>query len=99
MRNDTQLCHDVFVQRIRLSDGFEDAILGEGSEGEHKVVERLSSLLTARKAVVSCLEERRRSTEVSDDLSLEDVIGDAVLITVCRGREEASEAFVTQVAA
>ncbi len=47
---------------------------GEGSEGEDKVVERLSGLLTARKEIVSCLEERRRSTEVPDDLSLGDVV-------------------------
>ncbi len=96
-----QLRHDVFIQRIWLSDGFEGAIHGEGSEGEDKVVERLSSLLTVSKEIVSCLEERRRSTDdlSLDDLSLEDFVGDVVLIIVCRGRGEASEAFVTQVAA
>ncbi len=88
-----QLRHDVFIQGIRLRDGFEGANHGEGKD---KVVERrLSSLLMARKEVVSCLEEGRRSSEVPDDLSLEDAIGDVVLIIVCRGRGEASEAFVT----
>ncbi len=94
-----QLRHDMFVQRIRLRDGSEGAIHSEGSEGEDKAVERLSGLLTAHKEVVSCPEEGRRSTEVPDDLSFKDVVGDVVLIIVCRGRRETSEAFVTQVAA
>ncbi len=93
-----QLRHDMFIQRIWLRDG-EGAIRSEGSEGEDKVVELLSGLLTAHKEVVSCLEEGRRSMEGPHDLSFKDVVCDVVLIIVCSGRREASEAFVTQVAA
>ncbi len=89
----------MFVQRIRLSDGFEGEIHDEGSKGEDKVVKRISGRLTACKEFVSCLEERRRLTEVPDDMSFEDVVGVVVLIIIYRGCGETSEAFITQVAA